>query len=154
MQVSKTTSSIGRLFASLDIHYNNSLYKYWNAETKWNRNKKTSNSCWINDYWDSLPFILPIDKVSLNFQQKQGMGKLNGINFNYTYRLQLVLVIRIYFRGQNNARLSDVPIRCYFKLCLLILRTTNWKFLSSFLGFKVIYQRSRNNKHKRFLFTT
>ena len=36
MQVPKATSSIGRLFASLDIHYNN---KYWNEETKSNQNK-------------------------------------------------------------------------------------------------------------------
>ena len=41
-----------------------------------------------------------------------------------------------------------------FKLCLVILWTTNWKLLSSFLRFKVIYHQSRSNKSKRCLFTT
>ena len=41
-----------------------------------------------------------------------------------------------------------------FKLCPIILWTKNWKLFSSFLGFKIIYQRSRNNEPKRCLFTT
>ena len=38
-----------------------------------------------------------------------------------------------------------------FKLSPIILWTKNGKLFSSFLGFKVIYQRSRNNELKRYL---
>ena len=41
-----------------------------------------------------------------------------------------------------------------FKLCPVIFLTKNLKSFSSFLGFKVIYQRSRNNEPKKCLFTT
>ena len=35
-----------------------------------------------------------------------------------------------------------------FKLCPVILWRKSWKLFSSFLGFQVIYQRSKNNKLK------
>ena len=41
-----------------------------------------------------------------------------------------------------------------FKFCSVILWRKNWKLFSSFLGFKVIYQRSRNKEPIRCLFTT
>ena len=52
MQVSKATSSIRRLFTSLDIHYNNILNT--EVEKQMNLNKETSNkSCQLNNFRDS-----------------------------------------------------------------------------------------------------
>ena len=41
--------------------------------------------------------FLRYGQVYLNFQLKQAAGKVSGINFNYPFRLHLVLVFRIYF---------------------------------------------------------
>ena len=46
MQVLKATSSIGRLFASLNID-NKSLIEYWSAENKWNLNNEILNTTYI-----------------------------------------------------------------------------------------------------------
>ena len=43
MQVLKATSSIRRLFASVNIDHK-SLIEYWSAENKWNLNKETLNT--------------------------------------------------------------------------------------------------------------
>ena len=57
-------------------------------------------------------------------------------------------------RDQNNARSSTVFATCLvinfpsFNFCPLILWRKNWKLFSSFLGFKEIYQWSRNNEPK------
>ena len=40
-----------------------------------------------------------------------------------------------------------------FQIFLFILGTKNQKLFSSVLGFKVIFQRSRNNESERCLFT-
>ena len=37
------------------------------------------------------------NQVFLNFQWKQAVRKLSGVDFNYSYRLHVVLIIRIYF---------------------------------------------------------
>ena len=49
------------------------------------------------------------------FSLKQAVRKLSGINLNYTYRLHLVLIIRIYFdkkfdlsRNTSNKKLDQI----------------------------------------------
>ena len=63
-------------------------------------NQRTNKSCRLNAFRDSLQDIFLIDKffqVLLNVQSKQDMRKVCDINFNYTYRLHLLLLIRINF---------------------------------------------------------
>ena len=85
MHVSKTTPSIMRLFASLNIHYNKNAEVQKQNETK---SKETSNkSCSL---------------IAIHFLNRQAMTTISGINFNNTNRLHLVLVIRIYFHNNFN----------------------------------------------------
>ena len=58
--------------------------KYWSAEPKWNWNKETS--CFSG--FIAIHFA-ERHQVFLNFQWKQAMRKLSGINFNYTNRRHL-----------------------------------------------------------------
>ena len=97
MQVSKATSSIRRLFASLDIHYNNSQNTEVQKQNETQIKKLQTKVFWLN--------------VNSNFQEKQATGKLSGINFNHTNRLHLVLIIRIYFdKNLNYAKVQPVRI--------------------------------------------
>ena len=60
MQVSKASSSIRRLFASLDIHYNNILNT--EVEKQMNLNKENSNkSCQLNNFRDSLEHFFSVN---------------------------------------------------------------------------------------------
>ena len=67
---------------------------------KYNKNKKQKSKQNFLTQW-ILGFIeihfFNRNQVFLNFQWKKAVRKLSGVNFNYTYRLHLVLVIRISF---------------------------------------------------------
>ena len=70
-------------------------------------------------------------------------------------------LIILHGRGRNNTRSSDMTEYIYhlighkfFQFQALFGHFVKKKIFSSFLGFQVIYQQSRNNEPKRCLFTT
>ena len=61
MQVSKATSCIMRLFASLDIHYNNSPNTKVQKQNETKFKKLQTKVVGLNDFRDSLQYIFSID---------------------------------------------------------------------------------------------
>ena len=76
---SKATSTYAqRLFALMNIHYNNSL----NAKVL--NNESSRKSCQLKDFPNSLQSPFPNSLIFPNL-----LFLNSGINFNYTYRLHL-----------------------------------------------------------------
>ena len=74
------------------------LELYWNYLHHLQQKQKTKVKKKILTQWilgfTAIHFFNR-NQVFLNFQSKQAVRKLSAVNFNYTYRLHLVLVIRI-----------------------------------------------------------
>ena len=123
--------------------------------------------CWI-DSFISLSWIWGVNQEFILFVQNRVIKILENVNASlWRYcdtKENPADIITRFSLSNNSSENPGVKIRLghrtwpnlfntwsvlnflNFKLCPVILRTKNWKLLSSFLGFKVIYQKSRNNK--------
>ena len=93
------------------IHYNNS------PNTEMQKQNETKIKKLQTKVADSVIFGIHCNiffnrhQVFLNLQYRQAMRKLSSINFNYTNRLHLVLVVRAYFdKNLNNRRVLAARI--------------------------------------------
>ena len=82
------------LFALLNIHYNKNTKVQPQNETDVKKLQTKVADSVIS--WIHCNTFFNRHKVFLNFQLKQAMTKLSGINFHNTDSLHLVLVITIY----------------------------------------------------------